>query len=113
MNHILKGIVVKGDGYGRKIGFPTVNLEVKNQELPGDGVYAGAAILEGKKYRAGIVIGAENKSEKKVEAHLMGYSDDAYDKEVTLEIGKFLREYKKFDTEAELINQIREDLKLC
>lgn len=109
MNYILRGVVIKGDGYGRKIGFPTANLEVENQELPRDGVYTGVAILEGKKYKAGIVIGPK----EKVEAHLIGYNGDAYGKMVTLEIGKFLREFKKFNTEEELIAQIREDLKLC
>src|SRR3989338_3944173 len=98
----ISGRVVRGDGYGRKLGFPTVNLDT-NLELtevkPLQGVYAGEAILENKSYRAGIVIGPN----KKVEAHLIGYSGDAYGKEVTLELGKFLREYKKFDKEEDLI----------
>ncbi len=111
MNYTLKGVVIRGEGYGRKIGFPTVNLDVKNQELPKDGVYAGVATLEDKKYKTGIVIGAKNIIGKKVEAHLLGYSGDAYGKEVTLEVGKFLREYKNFDTEIELITQIKEDIK--
>lgn len=111
MNYVLKGVVVRGDRYGRKIGFPTANLEVKDQQLPKDGVYAGVATMEDKKYKAGIVIGLENKSGKKVEAHLLGYDGDAYGKEVVLEIGKFLREYKKFDSEEKLITQIKEDLK--
>ncbi len=105
----LSGKVIKGDGYGRKIGFPTVNLETKTKKFPEEGVYAGSAILDGKEYRAGIIIGPS----EKVEGHLIGYSGDAYGKEVTLRIEKFLREYKKFDTEAELIAQIKEDLKLC
>jgi riboflavin kinase/FMN adenylyltransferase len=109
MQYIISGKVVKGDGYGRKIGFPTVNLETKVKDLPADGVYAGLAILDNKEYRAGIVIGPHGK----IEAHLLGYEGDAYRKEVTLEIKKFIRAYKKFDTEEELINQIKEDIKLC
>jgi riboflavin kinase/FMN adenylyltransferase len=111
MNYILKGVVVRGDGYGRKIGFPTVNLEVGSQELPKDGVYAGVATLENKTYKAGIVIGVENKMGKKVEAHLLDFSGDVYGKKMTLEIKTFLREYKKFETEEALILQIKEDLK--
>ncbi len=107
MNYVISGKVVRGDGYGRKLGFPTVNLEIKDQELPNSGVYAGRAILENQEYKAGIVIGPENK----VEAHLIGYNEDAYGKIVTLEIHKFLREFKKFETEKELISQIRKDLK--
>ena len=108
MSYKISGVVVKGVGYGRKLGFPTVNLDIR-EKLPQEGVYAGTAVLEGKEYRAGIVIGPG----EKVEAHLIGYSGDAYGKEVTLEIKKFLREFKKFKAEAELIKQIKEDLKSC
>ncbi|MES3031667.1 MAG: riboflavin kinase [Patescibacteria group bacterium] len=114
MNYVIKGIVIKGDGYGRKLGFPTVNLDpVAREQRGGDnlkaGVYAGEAVLNGKKYRAGIVIGPA----AKIEAHLIGYAGDAYGQEVALELQKFIREYKKFDTEEELINQIEKDIKIC
>ena len=109
MNYKISGKVIHGDGYGKKLGFPTVNLEVNNQELPEMGVYAGDAILENKKYKAGIVIGPY----AKIEAHLLGYEGDAYGKEVTLEIKKFIREFKKFDTEEKLIIQITKDLNKC
>ena len=108
MNYLIVGKVVRGDGYGRKLGFPTANLETTD-ELPKAGVYAGEAVLEGKTYRSGILINPTGK----VEAYLIGYNDDAYGKEVNLKLGKFLREYKKFDTEAELINQINKDISQC
>ena len=113
MHYILSGKVIRGDGYGRKIGFPTANLEVMGQELPEEGVYSGEAMLENKKYKAGIVIGPKVNNQQKVEAHLIGYEGDAYGKNVTLEINKFLRGYKTFDTEEELILQIKKDIKIC
>src|SRR3989338_2150805 len=109
MQYIISGRVIKGDGYGKKLGFPTVNLETEETKetqktkIPKAGVYAGDAILGGRKYRAGIVIGPG----ERIEAHLIGYDGDAYGKEVTLEIKKFLREYIKFETEEELIAQIK------
>ena len=109
MDYKISGKVIRGDGYGRKIGFPTVNLDYGTQELPKAGVYAGTGVLDGKEYKAGIVVGPDNK----LEAHLIGYDGDAYGKEVTLKINKFIREFKKFGTEKELIAQIKEDLKLC
>ncbi len=109
MLYELSGRVVKGDSYGRTIGFPTVNLVSSTKDLPKDGVYAGMGILDGKEYRAGIVIGPNDK----IEAHLIGYSGDAYGKEVTLKINKFLRGYRKFGTEAELKKQIEKDLQMC
>ncbi|OGI85842.1 hypothetical protein A3A05_02040 [Candidatus Nomurabacteria bacterium RIFCSPLOWO2_01_FULL_41_12] len=108
MIYKISGKVIRGDGYGKKLGFPTVNLETKD-ELPKVGVYAGVALIDDKEYKAGIVIGPGNKTE----AHLIGYNGDAYGKQVVLTIKQFLREYKKFDTEEELINQIKEDIKKC
>lgn len=109
MNYKISGKVVKGYGYGKKIGFPTVNLEVETKEFPPEGVYAGTAVLEKKEYKAGIVIGPG----EKVEAHLISYDGDAYGKMITLQINKFLRAYKKFNTEKELIIQIKKDLDFC
>ena len=109
MNYTIKGNVIKGDGYGRKLGFPTVNLEIGNTELPPVGVYAGNAVLDEKSYKAGILVNPSGK----VEAHLLEYKGDAYGREVTLETNKFLREYKKFKTEEELIAQIKKDLIIC
>jgi FAD synthase len=117
MDYKISGTVVKGDGYGRKLGFPTVNLDPVAHErqgrYPTEGVYAGLAILENKEYKAGIVVGPEIDGQKKIEAHLIGYSADAYGKIVQLDIKKFIREFKKFDTEEELIIQIKKDLELC
>jgi len=105
----ISGKVIKGDSYGRKIGFPTVNLDYTAKELPKAGIYSGIASLDGVEYRAGIVVGPDDR----LEAHLIGYDGDAYDKEVTLQIEKFIREFKKFDTEEELIIQIKEDINKC
>ncbi len=109
MNYIISGKVIKGDGYGRKLGFPTVNLQIEQEKLPPAGVYTGNAFLDNKNYRAGILINPDGK----VEAHLLEYSGNAYNSMVTLKIEKFLREYKKFKTEKELIEQIEKDLKMC
>lgn len=118
MQYTISGKVVKGDGYGRKLGFPTVNLEpdkhteVHTEALPPEGVYAGTVTLldtECLTYRAGIAVSKEGK----IDAHLLEYSGDAYEKKVVFKINKFLREYKSFDTEEELIAQIKKDLLLC
>ncbi|MBI5139386.1 riboflavin kinase [Candidatus Nomurabacteria bacterium] len=110
MSYKISGTVIKGDGYGKKLGFPTINLDTDNRPAGlAEGVYSGIAILAGKEYRAGIVIGPNGKNE----AHLIGYTGNAYGEDVMLELEKFLRPYKKFNTEEELINQIKEDLKLC
>ena len=81
MKYIIKGTVIKGEGYGKKLGFPTVNLDSETKassvgtqprEFPPAGVYSGIAVLDEKEYRAGIVIGPGDK----IEAHLIGYNGD-------------------------------------
>ena len=117
----ISGVVVRGDGYGRKLGYPTVNLggvtEAVTETLPPSGVYSGTASIMSRgildTYRAGILINPEKEGKRKVEAHLIGYDGDAYGKVITLKLEKFLREYIKFENEQELIAQIVEDLKKC
>jgi len=118
MQYTIFGKVIKGDGYGKKIGFPTLNIDRKNflsfKKKPTFGVYSGAVTLNQKIYKAGIVIGPLDKKElPKIEAHLIGYKGDAYGKIVVLEIGKFIRKFKKFKSEKELVAQIKKDIKTC
>ncbi|MDR3519338.1 MAG: riboflavin kinase [Candidatus Pacebacteria bacterium] len=118
MQYKISGKVIKGDGYGNKIGFPTLNLDRKKflalDKKPSFGVYVGLATLNKKQYKAGIVIGPlDKKSLPKIEAHLIGYKGNAYSKKATLELNKFIRKFKSFKTEKELIAQIKKDIKIC
>lgn len=113
-----KGKVIHGDKYGTKIGFPTINIDRRNfNSLKREikfGIYKGEVILNNKIYKAGIIIGpADKKSLPKLEAHLLNYKGNAYGKIVVFKLEKFLRKYKVFKTEKELINQIKQDIKLC
>ena len=115
MQYTISGKVVRGDGYGRKLGFPTINLEPdeNTEEFPPAGIYAGTVILEDEEYRAGIAVSSNTNNQNKIDAHLLGYDGDAYGKKAIFKINKFLREYKKFDTKEELISQIKKDLDKC
>lgn len=118
MKYIIEGKVIKGDGYGKKIGFPTINIESENflklDEKPSFGIYAGVVYLDDVKYRAGIVIGPLDENQKpKIEAHLIGYKGDAYGKNAIFEIKKYIREFHSYDKEEELIAQIKKDLEMC
>jgi riboflavin kinase / FMN adenylyltransferase len=118
IKYIIKGKVIRGDGYGKKIGFPTINLDRRNflgmEKKLGFGVYAGVVSLGSKKYKAGIVIGPlDKKGLPKIEAHLLGFRGDAYGKKAIFEIKGFLRKFKKFKTQAELVIQIKKDLEKC
>jgi FAD synthase len=115
MQNIISGKVIVGDKYGRKLGFPTANLDTKLDNFV-SGIYGGEGTINlprrvkaGKTYRAAIVINPEGR----IEAHLLGFRGDAYGKILDLNLKKILRDYIKFETEEELIAQIRKDLKKC
>lgn len=110
------GRVVKGDGYGRKLGFPTANLDRRQwsrQKLKLKyGVYGGTARLpSGQTHLAGIVVGpADSRGLPKVEAYLVGFKGNLYGKRIILEIREFIRPYKNFVTIAALKLQIKKDV---
>ena len=118
MNYVISGRVIRGEGYGKKIGYPTINIDRRNflglNKKIAFGIYSGVVVLNTKNYKAGIVIGPlDKKGLPKVEAHLIGYKGNAYGKKVLFKIGKFIRKFKKFKSEKELIAQIKKDLKIC
>ncbi|MDD5464254.1 MAG: riboflavin kinase [Candidatus Moranbacteria bacterium] len=101
------GIVIEGKKFGRKLGFPTVNIELK-ESLEG-GVYAGFVALEGMKYVAAIFIFPDKPL---LEAHVLDFSGDLYGKNIEVEIGKKIRDSIKFNSEKDLVEQIKLDIQI-
>ena len=111
----LAGQVIKGDGIGEKLGFPTANLEVAGLALPPTGVYLVQAQLNGKRCRGLLNLGyrptLQNPvPELRVEAHLLEFSDDLYGQELELTFIEKVREEKKFGSLDELRKQIACDV---
>lgn len=110
------GTIVRGDGRGRKIGFPTANLRFDQEVIPPRGVYATRAVLGGAARHALTNIGqrptfpGSPATSDVVETHILDYPDeDLYGR--TLEVlflGK-LRDERRFDSPDRLAAQIRED----
>lgn len=111
----MQGPVVKGFGRGRKLGFPTANIQVSSNKLvPADGVYAAQAVVNGTRYWAVVNIGANptfgNKL-RSVEAHLLDFSlGDLYGSSLTLDFLKFIREERAFASVQELRRQVEQDI---
>ncbi|MEI6587820.1 MAG: riboflavin kinase [Candidatus Moraniibacteriota bacterium] len=105
MKNIFEGNVIHGQKEGRKLGFPTANVEFFG-ELD-DGVYAGWAIVDGKKYKAGIMY---RNGTTILEAYILDFSGDIYGKKIELEVGEKIREIIEFETNEELISQIEKDV---
>ena len=112
--YFIKGEVIKGDGIGKKLDFPTANIKIQNEDkiLPSDGVYAGYAIISDKKFIGMINIGkrptVEGK-ERRVEMNIFDYNDMLYGKEMKISFIKRIRNEQKFKNLDDLSNQLRKD----
>lgn len=113
--YALLGSVVRGDGRGRTIGFPTANLATDEQLIPGDGVYAGRATLNDQAYAAAISIGSNptfSGDRRLVEAYLLDYDGDLYGRTLRLEFDRRLRDQQTFDSSEALVSQLHRDVEL-
>lgn len=123
----ITGKVIHGAKYGRKLGFPTANLDrreyARRKMKVRLGIWAGLVIIgekttsprpspqEGRVRKAAIVIGPVDKHQlPKIEAHLIGFQGNLYGKTVIIGLQKYIRRFKKFKTVDELKNQIKKDL---
>ena len=111
----LAAMVVKGDQLGRKLGFPTANLDVRGMVVPPNGVYAARARVGDRWFRAVLNIGlrptiSSAAPELRVEAHLLGFNDEIYDSELEMTFVERLRDEQKFPSLDALKAQIAADI---
>ena len=106
----VEGTVVSGDARGGTLGFPTANLRIDHSLLvPAYGIYAGSAL----DHRAAVSIGVNphyGGSERRIEAFLLDWEGDLYGDRLVLEIWRRLRDERAFASEADLIDQIAQDV---
>jgi riboflavin kinase / FMN adenylyltransferase len=113
------GQVVVGVRRGRTLGFPTANIEAEAGAIfPGVGVYAARAYVGGRWYRAAVNVGhnptfaspdAET-ARVSIEAHLLDFEGDLYDRELRLDFLHRLRGEERFASVDELVEQMRRDV---
>ncbi len=112
----LSGKIVHGEHRGTRLGVPTANLELILERLiPGNGVYATRAWLDGKAYIAATNIGVRPTFENplpapRVEPHLLDIQEHLYGQQLKLEFIEFLRPEVKFDNSEALVAQIQLDI---
>jgi riboflavin kinase/FMN adenylyltransferase len=111
----LTGTVVRGDGLGHQLGFPTANLDVTGLALPPHGVYAVRAETGGKTYRAVLNIGLrptlQNPNPQlRAETHLIDFAGQLYGQTLEVAFVDKLRAEAKFPSLAELRQQIARDI---
>jgi len=117
-NWTIQGVVKKGRQVGKKIGFPTCNIDIHNYILAKPGVYAVKVLKENStKYLQGIAnLGYRptfNQKKILLEVHLFNFSGNLYNKLLSVEFYKFIRREKKFKSVNQLKAQIKTDLKIA
>lgn len=110
----IKGVVTKGKGNGKKLGFPTANLSLSdNYYLPKNGVYISKTIIDGKSYFSMTNIGYNPTIKKlnkiSIETYILDFKEDIYKKNISIEFYKNIREEKTFSSIDELIEQLNHD----
>jgi len=117
-NWSITGRVQKGKQLGKKIGFPTANIDIKDYILAKPGVYA---VKTQKQKNSNYIKGIANLgyrptfNGKKIllEVHLFNFSGNLYNKYLTVEFLKFIRSEKKFKNVEQLKKQIKIDLSIA
>ncbi len=118
-NYSVKGVVVLGDMRGRTIGYPTANVEFKDQTklLPGNGVY-----LVKVEINAGVLYGMcnigtrptfQDDNHTSLEVNIFDFDADIYGQDIKVDFLDFVRKEIKFDGVTKLIEAIQEDEVFC
>lgn len=110
----ISGTVVSGYQIGRKIGFPTANIGNidKTKLIPANGVYICQVLIDKKIHPAMLNIGNRpsfNGSSLSMEFHIPDFDANLYNKEITIEFIKKIRDEKKFENIDNLVIQLKKD----
>ncbi len=110
----ITGRVTEGDKVGRALGFPTANILVDGELIAANGVYAAQVSVDGKLYDAMANLGVKptfsgGRGQRVLELHLFDFEGDLYGRELTAELGEFIRPEQRFATSEALRTQIVKD----
>ncbi len=112
-DYYIEGIVVKGEKRGRKLGFPTINLDAEWEILPQPGVYATYVRLSDGFHESITNIGVRPTFEENkltVETHIFDFDENLYGKEIRVNFVERLRDEKRFENVDKLVEQINYDI---
>jgi len=114
-NYSFKGKIVRGDGRGKKLGFPTANISVNDEDklIPAKGIYAAECIVQKEKYFGLLSLGSRPTFHKDgdviPEFYIFDFDRDIYDEVMKVEMIEKIREEEKFNSVDELIIQMKKD----
>jgi riboflavin kinase/FMN adenylyltransferase len=114
-SYTLSGKVVGGYKIGRKLGFPTANILVKETSkiIPANGVYAVYVEINNRTYKGMLSVGARptfNEYSENIEVHIFDFDEDIYGKEITLLFSHRIRNIEKYENADALREQLFKDM---
>jgi riboflavin kinase/FMN adenylyltransferase len=113
-SYFFSGEVTKGEQLGRTIGFPTANIQIKEDYklIPKNGVYVVKNKHNNQPIFGMMNIGTRptvNGKNQTIEVHFFDFNKDIYNEIITIEILQFIRDEHKFESLEALQNQIQKD----
>ncbi len=114
--YMLSGVVLRGNGIGKDLGFPTANMGLYNplKAVPQDGVYAVKVKLLGVWHTGVCNIGVRptltDSSTRTIETHILDFNEDIYGLDLELRFVEKLRPECKFSSRKELVEQMNRDI---
>ncbi len=114
----LSGVIVKGDKIGRKIDYPTANLEIEEEYKlnPQNGVYLVQCDWGEEKHFGMMNVGNRptvSGKKTQIETYFFCFKGDLYGKKLSIDLLEKIRDEQKFDSLALLKNQLNVDQKSC
>jgi riboflavin kinase/FMN adenylyltransferase len=110
----IKGRVTKGNGYGRVLGYPTVNLEFQADKVkPRQAVYITGTVIDDKSFLSITKVGGRPTfldNRESIETHILDLSENLYNRDIKIEFYDFLRPLKRFESAEQLIGQLERDI---
>jgi riboflavin kinase/FMN adenylyltransferase len=111
--YAIAGVVQRGDARGREFGYPTANVELGDYQRPKYGIYAVRVTLDDGSEHPGVAsLGVRptfEPPEELLEAHLFGFDDDLYGRQIEVALHAYIREELKFDSVEALVAQMKDD----
>ena len=108
---VIEGEVIHGQQLGRRIGFPTANMEICNVDVE-NGVYMSRVIIDGNQYRGMSNVGVRPSVDGKrrlLETFIFGFGGDIYGRRIRVELLCKVRDEKKFESIGALKSQLERD----
>ena len=113
---IVKGVVIHGAQLGRKMGFPTANIDAQGLESVDNGVYYSQVWLNGRLHNAMSNVGTRpsvDGQSRLLETHIFGFAGDLYGQNLEVDLRLKIRDERRFASIDELQRQLEKDAALC